>query len=123
MGIRFRKRVKIAPGVNMNITKSGSSVTVGGKGGSINIGKNGVYGNAGIPGTGIYNRQKISDNSQKQKSEPEKLTGSSFVFASLIASILIGLFFSWALGNITLTFFFAPILFMVVYLAQNNKSK
>ena len=62
MGIRFKKRAKIAPGVNLNFTQSGTSVTVGGKGGSINIGKNGIYGNAGIPGTGIYTREKISGN-------------------------------------------------------------
>jgi hypothetical protein len=65
MGIRFRKRAKIAPGINLNFSKSGTSVTVGGKGGSINIGKNGVYGNAGIPGTGIYAREKISGNKKK----------------------------------------------------------
>lgn len=65
MGIRFRKRVKVAPGINLNFSKSGTSVTVGGKGGSINIGKNGVYGNAGIPGTGIYAREKISGKKKK----------------------------------------------------------
>lgn len=72
MGIRFRKRAKIAPGVNLNFTQSGTSVTVGGKGGSINIGKNGIYGNAGIPGTGIYTREKISGKKTSHKAQPGK---------------------------------------------------
>jgi hypothetical protein len=57
---KFRKRIKIAPGVNINLSKSGVSGTFGGKGASVNVGKNGVYANTGIPGTGIYDRQKIS---------------------------------------------------------------
>jgi len=56
---KFRKRIKIAPGVNLNLSKSGVSGTFGGKGASVNVGKNGVYANAGIPGTGIYDRKKI----------------------------------------------------------------
>ncbi len=59
MGFLFRKRIKIAPGINVNVSKSGTSVTVGGKGASVNIGKKGVYGNVGLPGTGIYAREKI----------------------------------------------------------------
>jgi hypothetical protein len=57
---KFRKSIKIAPGVKINLSKSGVSTTFGGKGASVNIGKNGAYLNTGIPGTGIYDRQKIS---------------------------------------------------------------
>lgn len=60
MGWRFRKYIKLAPGVKLNISKSGVSTTIGGKGMSMNIGKNGAYLNTSIPGTGLYNRQKLS---------------------------------------------------------------
>lgn len=60
MGWRYRKYIKIAPGVKLNISKSGVSTTLGGKGASINVGKDGAYLNTSIPGTGRYNRQKIS---------------------------------------------------------------
>ena len=62
MGVRYRKSVKIMPGVRVNISKSGLSTTIGSKGASVNIGKKGVYANAGIPGTGVYMREKISDS-------------------------------------------------------------
>lgn len=60
MGISFRKRVKIAPGINLNFSKSGVSASVGPKGAKITVGKKGTYLNTSIPGTGIYSRQKIS---------------------------------------------------------------
>lgn len=65
MGLRFRKRVKIAPGVYLNMSKSGVSTTLkAGKGLSVNMGKDGTYLNTGIPGTGVYSREKISGNKQ-----------------------------------------------------------
>lgn len=59
MGFRFRKSIKILPGVRVNIGKSGiSSVTVGPRGNSITAGKSGVRQNIGLPGTGLsWSRQ------------------------------------------------------------------
>ncbi|HDR1051470.1 DUF4236 domain-containing protein [Pasteurella multocida] len=56
---KFRKRIKIAPGITVNLSKSGVSATVGVKGASVNVGKNGTYLNVGIPGTGVYTRTKL----------------------------------------------------------------
>lgn len=67
MGVRFKKSVKIMPGVRINISKSGISTTVGPKGASINIGEKGTYFNTGIPGTGIYMREKISGGQAKTR--------------------------------------------------------
>ena len=63
--MRFRRKAKIFPGVYLNFSKSGISTTIGVHGASINIGKQGVYLNTGIPGTGIYDREKIGDNSPR----------------------------------------------------------
>ena len=60
MGVRFRKSIKIMPGVRINVSKSGLSTTIGPKGASVSVGKKGVYANTGIPGTGIYAREKIA---------------------------------------------------------------
>lgn len=59
MAWQYRKRVKVAPGVYMNITKNGISTSIGVRGSSVTFGKKGTYLNTGIPGTGFYNRQKI----------------------------------------------------------------
>jgi hypothetical protein len=54
MGFNFRKSLKIAPGVRLNITKKGiSSVSLGSKGARVNLGKKGTRTTVGVPGTGL----------------------------------------------------------------------
>lgn len=62
MGFRFRKSVKILPGVRLNFSKSGVSTTLGVRGASVNIGRRGTYRNTGIPGTGISHRERIGSS-------------------------------------------------------------
>lgn len=64
--VNFRKRVKIAPGIDLNLSKNGISTSVGVKGASVSAGKRGVYVNNSLPGTGIYKRTKISGSSIKE---------------------------------------------------------
>lgn len=59
MAWSFRKRIKVAPGVHLNVSKSGVSTSVGPRGAKITTGPKGTYLHTSIPGTGIYNRQKI----------------------------------------------------------------
>lgn len=65
MSFRFRKSIKLAPGIRWNISGSGSSWTFGSPGASINVGKHGTYLNAGIPGTGLSFRTRLTKNSTK----------------------------------------------------------
>jgi hypothetical protein len=67
--MRFRKRVKVFPGFYLNFSNSGISSTLGVKGASINFSKKGAYLNTGIPGTGLYNRQKIGDGKNSSLSD------------------------------------------------------
>ena len=78
MAWRYRKRIKIAPGVHINLSKSGVSTTIGTKGASVNIGKNGTYLNTGIPGTGLYNRRKLSGNNNSYTSTKATNQSTSF---------------------------------------------
>lgn len=63
MGWRFRKRIKLFPGIYMNISKSGIGFNFGIKGASITTGSTGTYVNTGISGTGLYRRDKINSSS------------------------------------------------------------
>jgi Protein of unknown function (DUF4236) len=58
MGLRFRKKVKIAPGIDLNLSKTGpSSVSLGKKGATVNVSRKGRVSNTiGIPGTGLSYR-------------------------------------------------------------------
>ena len=67
--MRFRKRIKIAKGVSLNFSKSGVSTSFGMKGLSFTAGSRGTYVNYGIPGTGLYDRKKISSGSSKSSAK------------------------------------------------------
>jgi hypothetical protein len=60
MALRFRKSIKLAPGIRWNLGASGSSWTFGPRGASIGVGQRGTYLNTGIAGTGLSSRTKLS---------------------------------------------------------------
>ena len=100
MGWSFRKRIKIAPGIHMNIGKNGPSFSVGGKGASVSFGEKGTYLNTSIPGTGLRNRQKIDGNTTEEfnQSTDNKMSDYSgclkFILLFFVGLILlfVGLF-------------------------------
>jgi hypothetical protein len=51
---RFYRRVSIFPGLSVNVSKSGPSLTVGMRGAHMTFGSKGIRKTVGIPGTGIY---------------------------------------------------------------------
>ena len=56
----FRQRIRVIPGVRLNISKSGVTAYVGVRGGSLTLGgKGGTYANVGIPGTRIFLTQVV----------------------------------------------------------------
>lgn len=42
MGFRFSRRIKVLPGVSINLSKSGASVSVGPRGAKVTVGPRGV---------------------------------------------------------------------------------
>lgn len=54
MGLRFRKGIRLAPGIRLNLSKSGlSSLSIGGRGLTYNIGKKGTRATGSLPGSGL----------------------------------------------------------------------
>ena len=69
MGFHFRKRIKIAPGVNLNIGKKSVGVSVGGKHGGLSLNsKTGARARVSAPGTGLSYSEKIGGKSKKKDS-------------------------------------------------------
>lgn len=54
MGLRFYRRIHICPGVGVNLSRSGPSLTFGVRGAHVTLGSRGVTRTVGLPGTGIY---------------------------------------------------------------------
>lgn len=73
MGLRFRKSFKLAPGVRMNFSTSGMGFSFGPRGASVSVGKRGIYGNVGIPGTGLSVREKLFNEGRAARSSPPQV--------------------------------------------------
>lgn len=68
--MRFRKSIKITKGVRVNIGKKGvSSVSLGGKGMTLNASRKGVRATASIQGAGLSHSEMIYKASKTQRSE------------------------------------------------------
>ena len=77
MGFRFRKSKKIFPGVRLNVSKSGISVSAGVKGARVSLNSKGrVTKTVGIPGTGI-SYSETSNLSKNNSRKPESTTKST----------------------------------------------
>lgn len=62
MGLRFYRRVKIFPGVTLNFSKSGMSVSIGFRGFHYTFGgRRGSRVTAGLPGTGLSYTEQLTD--------------------------------------------------------------
>jgi hypothetical protein len=80
MGFRFRKIISVIPGVKVNLSKSGVSTSLGGRGATINVGSSGKKTlTLGLPGTGL--------------SYQIPLTWMTLLIVAVAAVLLVGLAF------------------------------
>lgn len=73
MGLRFRKSVKIAPGVKLNINKGSASVTVGKRGAHYTVSSTGRQtASVGLPGTGLSYVKTLGGKKKKSTKKSNK---------------------------------------------------
>ena len=80
MGFRFQRRIRILPGLRINLSKTGVSTSVGGKGFTVNLRNDATKTTVGLPGTGL---------SYSQTGKPRGLwlvllVGAALLFAWLL---------------------------------------
>ncbi|MGD0884909.1 MAG: DUF4236 domain-containing protein [Thermodesulfovibrionales bacterium] len=54
MGFRFFRRFRILPGITLNLSRSGPSVSIGPRGMKVTYGPKGKRQTVGLPGTGLF---------------------------------------------------------------------
>jgi hypothetical protein len=60
MTFRFRRTLKLAPGIRWNIGKRSTSVRVGGRGFGVTLGSRGNRATIGAPGTGVSYSMRVA---------------------------------------------------------------
>jgi hypothetical protein len=83
MGLRFHKAFSLIPGVKLNISKSGPSLSIGGRGLTENIGMKGERSTAGLPGSGL---------SYQEISSPKSRKNTAFGIIIAVAAVLYAIF-------------------------------
>ena len=68
MAFRFFRRLRIAPGITMNLSKRGGSLSFGPRGGKVTVGTSGVRRTVSLPGTGLYYTSRSSLRSGRGRS-------------------------------------------------------
>ena len=92
MGFQFQKRIKLLPGVTLNLSKKGISTSVGVKGARVTVGHGQTRTTVGLPGTGLSHSQVKSNKTTSPpiESKPEEAEDDSknlFIGIGFIVSL------------------------------------
>ncbi len=94
MGFRFRKSIKLFPGVRINLSKSGVSTSVGVPGATVNFSDRGTRTTVGIPGTGMSYSERVSgSNNGEPPGEPETQGSGTWLLWVIAAIFVVGLLY------------------------------
>lgn len=71
MAFRFQKRIKLLPGITLNLSKGGVSTSVGTKGARVTLGRGQTRSTIGLPGTGLSHTSVVrKPKAQKLEAAP-----------------------------------------------------
>ena len=105
MGLRFRKSIKLAPGVKLNLNTKSVGVSAGVKGAHVSVNSSGrKTATFSIPGTGLsYSTNLGKKKSSKKKKSAEQSSGINIVLVVIIIILLLiiaAAVFAWKNGMI-----------------------
>ncbi len=102
MGFRFRRTIKVLPGIRLNLSKSGVSTSIGRRGAHVTIGHGKVRETVGLPGTGLSYTQV--EDARRERDHGDASQAVPRAGGSLLR---------WLLG-ILLAFVLVPLIFAIV---------
>ena len=95
MALRFRRTIRVLPGIRLNLSRSGISTSVGVRGAHVTVGLGRVRATVGLPGSGLsYSEsQALGENAVEPPQKPRGGRG-----------------FWWWLGMAALALFLLPVI-------------
>lgn len=82
MGFRFQKRIKLMPGVTLNVSKSGVTTSVGTRDARVTVGRGKVRKTVGLPGSGV-------SHTSVRQATPNKGQATVWVWIVVVAVVLV----------------------------------
>lgn len=90
MGLRFRKSIKIAPGVKLNLNKGSVGLSAGVRGARVSVNSKGrVTKSVGIPGSGLSYVTTSKIGGKKTKREKKESGGSKGVWGIVVILLIV----------------------------------
>ena len=87
--LRFRRSLKIAPGVRLNVTKTGFGVTAGPRGAHYSINSSGTRTRSvGLPGTGLYYQDRSSSRGRSKAAAAGRSSGFEAMSGIALQSVI-----------------------------------
>jgi hypothetical protein len=96
--MRFQKRIKVIPGVTINLSRKGVSTSLGVTGARVTYGHGEKRTTIGVPGTGISHSQ-VERTARAQQHQPaqENDTGNLLLGIGFIAALMFG---AWVISKL-----------------------
>ena len=93
MSLRFFRRIRLVPGVRINLSKSRPSLSVGRPGMWLTVGgKRGTRTTVGLPGTGLFWTDLTSgQNEQKLRAQPAHAPRANLAMGLFCVAVLVAL--------------------------------
>jgi hypothetical protein len=89
MLLRFRRSIRIAPGIRVNLGLHGAGLSVRPRGLHVGVNRRGMYTSAGIPGTGLYAVHHIRSSAKQHPSVAGSATGCIVAIGFVILIVLV----------------------------------
>lgn len=89
MGFHFQKRIHIFKGLMFNLSKSGTSWMVGGRGASVNVRGEKVTGSTSIPGAGISHGERLDAQSTESTTSKLGIGAGTVLFVLFVTVVLV----------------------------------
>jgi len=96
MGFRFRRSLRLAPGIRINLSKTGASLSLGRRGATLNFSGRGTKATVGLPGSGLSYSEMLHPGppTALPRDEVRGLNATGFIVVAIV--VLIVLFALWS---------------------------
>ena len=91
MGLRFQRRIRLFKGLTLNLSKTGASVSLGGRGARINFRGDKVTGMVGVPGTGLSYREPLDKPTERPEVPSVEQEGAKPINGWRILAVLLAM--------------------------------
>jgi hypothetical protein len=96
MGFRFRRSIRLAPGLRINLSKSGGSLSVGRRGAMLNFSGRGTKVTVGLPGSGLSYSTMLKSGPETALPSDQGRGGGVGGFILLALFVLLALLALWS---------------------------